>query len=287
VAYRFIEENHLEFGVRWLLRRLHIHPNAYYNYRKHRKTSYQEERGHILQQIEEVYHEHNGVAGYRQIQVYLARKGIKRSALTIHVYMNQILGLHSIVRPKKPDYCKGKPHKIFPNLLNQDFTGDGINKKWCTDFTYLFLKDGSKRYNCTIIDLYDRSVIASITDKKITADLARRTLQKALNSQSSIDGSLILHSDQGSQYTSKEFVDFCESVGVIQSMSKAGYPYDNAPMERYFNTLKNELINQHEYRTEAELYESIEEFAYVTYNHVRPHSYNGYRTPFEVRCKVA
>ena len=66
-------------------------------------------------------------------------------------------------------------------------------------------------------------------------------------------------------------------------MSKAGYPYDNAPMERYFNTLKNEETNIHDYHTEEELYEAIERFAYIKYNHIRPHSYNGYRTPFEAR----
>ena len=66
-------------------------------------------------------------------------------------------------------------------------------------------------------------------------------------------------------------------------MSKAGYPYDNAPMERYYNTLKNELINHHYYHSEKELYTSIEEFEYVHYNHERPQSYNNYKTPFEAR----
>lgn len=139
------------------------------------------------------------------------------------------------------------------------------------------------RYNCTIIDLHDRSVAASITDCHITSELAIRTLQKALESQRPAKGNLILHSDQGSQYTLKAFIDFCESAHVVQSMSKAGYPYDNAPMERYFNTLKNECINLYEFQTEDELYQTVEEFAYVTYNHVRPHSYNGYRTPYQAR----
>ena len=70
---------------------------------------------------------------------------------------------------------------------------------------------------------------------------------------------------------------------MTQSMSKAGYPYDNAPMERYFNTLKNECTNLYEFRTEEELYQTVEEFAYATYNHVRLHSYNGYRTPYQAR----
>ena len=68
-----------------------------------------------------------------------------------------------------------------------------------------------------------------------------------------------------------------------QSMSKAGYPYDNAPMERYFNTLKNEYIYLYEYDTEESLYQAVEKFAYVEYNHVRPHSFNGYLTSYQAR----
>ena len=215
--------------------------------------------------------------------IYLKRVGYHYSPATIHKYMNTELGLRSIVRPKRPGIKPGKAHKVFENRLDQDFRADRPNQKWCTDFTCLFLKNGEVRYNCTIIDLYDRSVVASITDRHITSELAIRTLQKALDSQHLTKGDLILHSDQGCQYTAKAFIEFCESVHVTQSMSKAGYPYDNAPMERYFNTLKNECTNLYEFRTEEELYQAVEEFAYVTYNHTRPHSYNSYRTPYQAR----
>ena len=253
------------FGLRWLLRRLEICPNAYYNYRKHRKADYYANKAEVHAQIQEIYHIHNGVDGYRSMKVYLERRGYSYSTATVHKYMNTELGLHSIVRPKKPEYEHGKPHKIFDNKLNQDFTADEINRKWCTDFTYLFLSNHEVRYNCTILDLHDRSVVASITDRRITSNLAIRTLQKALESQPPIKGGLILHSDQGSQFTSKAFVEFCESVNVTQSMSKAGYPYDNAPMERYFNTLKNECTNLYEFETEKALYQKVEEFAYYIY----------------------
>ena len=86
------------------------------------------------------------------------------------------------MKKSKPNYEHGVAHKGFENKLNQDFDSAEINQKWCTDFTYLFLTDGSKRYNCTIIDLHDRSVIASVTDRSITADLAKRTLEKAIKS---------------------------------------------------------------------------------------------------------
>ena len=236
-----------------------------------------------MKQIQDIYHSNNGVDGYRRMKKYLENKGYYYSFATVHKYMNRELGLRSIVRPKKPDYKTGKPHKIFENKLKQNFTADKVNQKWCTDFTYLFLANHEVRYNCTIIDLYDRSVIASITDAHITADLAIRTLQKALDSQPQIIEELILHSDQGSQYTSKAFIEFCASVNVTQSMSKAGCPYDNAPMERYFNTLKNECTNLYDFKTEAALYLAVEEFAYVKYNHIRPHSFNDYLTPYQAR----
>lgn len=243
--------------MRWLLRKFNLVPNACYNFLKSRKSVYHTQKQRVLAEIASIYHEHGGVDGYRSMKIYLERKGFCFSRLTIHRYMNQELELRSVVRRKKPGYRKGTPHKVFENLLAQDFTAESPNEKWCTDFTYLFLTDGSKRYNCSIIDLYDRSVIAGITDRNITSDLAIRTAKKALESQPVVKGELMLHSDQGSRYTSKDFIDFCATEGIRQSMSKAGYPYDNAPMERYYNTLKNELIYLHNYHTDEELIQPL------------------------------
>ena len=234
--------------------------------------------------IKEIYHSNNGILGHRQIKIILQRLyNINISKSTAHKYLNKELKLFSIVRPKKPNYKKGKPHKIFENLLKQDFYAEEPDKIWCTDFTYLKLTDGSFRYNCSILDLYDRSIVSSITAREMTSELAIKTLEKALRKVKKIRNKIILHSDQGSQYSSKKFVEYCKKNMIQQSMSRAGCPYDNAPMERYFNTLKNELINHYYYKTEKEIYELIEEFAYVWYNHVRPHSYNDYMTPSEKR----
>ena len=146
-----------------------------------------------------------------------------------------------------------------------------------------FFKDGRKRYNCSIIDLCDRSVVASLNGKEITSRLAIETLKKAISSQPRLRRGLILHSDQGSQFTSKEFIDFCTTQNITQSMSKAGCPYDNAPMERYFNTLKNELIYHHRYPDDNSFDKAVSDFAFYWYNHIRPHSFNGGLTPFQAR----
>ncbi len=286
MVYRFIDDNKQHFGVRWLLRRFSIYPNAYYNYKKARKQAYNDKKKSIYSTIEEIYHENNGVLGYRNMKIFLERKHIYLSCQTVHKYMNTDLKIYSIVRKKKPSYRHGKAYKKFPNLLNQDFVAAKINEKWCTDFTYITLANGQKRYNCSIVDLHDRSVVASLNGKEITSDLAIKTVKKAFAAQHiTNNGNILLHSDQGTQFTSKEFVNFCKGNGITQSMSKAGYPYDNAPMERYFNTLKNELINLKYYHNDKELNSDIDNFAYVWYNHLRPHTFNNGLTPFEARYK--
>ncbi len=271
-------------GVRGLLRKFGICPNAYYNYRKNRKAEYHRRKTEILKTIDEIYHERNGIPGYRMMHILLQSKGISLSAAVCHKYMNGELGLHSVTRRHKPGYRKCTANKVFENLLNQNFTTDEPDKIWCTDFTYIPLKNGSMRYNCAIIDLYDRSVIASVCGRNITAELAIKTVEKALAQHPWVlSKGIILHSDQGSQYTSKEFTEYCKDHNIIQSMSRAGCPYDNAPMERYFNTLKSELIYQHSYDSEDKLYADVDDYVLLWYNSVRPHSFNNGLTPWQKR----
>lgn len=232
-----------------------------------------ERKDFALGKIAELYHKYSGIPGYRQIKHFLQKENVLLSKTTVHRYMNGELKLFSIVRRKKPGYKKGKAHEVFPNLLKQNFTVPKPNKVWCTDFTYLPLKNGSMRYNCTIIDLFNRSVVASVSGRNITSQLAMEALEKALKDKPRTE--IILHSDQGTQFTSKEFTSFCIVHNIKQSMSRAGCPYDNAPMERYFNTLKCEMFYHYSYRTEEQLYNAVSDFAYLWYNLVRPHSFNG------------
>lgn len=119
------------------------------------------------------------VPGYRMMHDLLVPYGFIYCNATIYKYM-QDLGLRSIVRRKRPNYRKGTVNKVFPNLLNQNFNTEKANQVWCTDFTYLYLNDGTTRYNCTIIDLFDRSVVASLNGNYITAELAIETLKIAI-----------------------------------------------------------------------------------------------------------
>jgi len=111
------------------------------------------------------------------------------------------LKIRSTVTPKRPAYKKGDCYKKFENHLNSDFHAEKLNEKWCTDFTYIILEDGRKRYNCSMIDLYDRFVVVTLNSSHIDAALAIQTLEVALN-RNKHPKNLLLHSDQESQYTS-------------------------------------------------------------------------------------
>jgi len=234
-----------------------------------------------MDEIRELYHKHAGTLGYRLISDLMERKDILLSYPTTFKYMQE-MGIKATLQKKKLKYTKGHIHKTFDNLLKQNFTTSAPNKVWCTDFTYLELANGKKRYNCSIVDLYDRSVIASKNSKYIDSKLAVDTLKTAIETHKP-KPETILHSDQGSQFASVAFTEYCRENKIIQSMSKAGCPYDNAVMERYYNTLKNEFLNHYCFDSETVIDEAINDYAFVWYNYQRPHTYNNKLTPFEAR----
>lgn len=260
-----------------------ISPNAYYNYKKDRKADYRAWKKEVQDKMLEIYHEYSGNPGYRMMRIYLKRNGIILSDTTVLKYMQE-LKIKSTVTPKKPSYKKGDCYKRFSNVLNRDFHSEKPNEKWCTDFTYIFMEDGRKRYNCSIIDLYDKSAVATLNSNHIDAKLAIDTLDLALK-KNGFPKNLLLHSDQGSQYTSQAFTEFCEANRVTQSMSKAGCPYDNSPMESFYGTFKAELIAKRRFSSDEELNRATNDYVYGYYNHVRPHSSNDYLTPFEKRSE--
>ena len=216
------------------------------------------------------------------MRIFIKRYGYELSNTTMHKYMNKELNLCAVIMHSKPGYKTGKKNKIFDNLLNQNFTVDCKNKVWCTDFTYMRQPNGKFRYNCSIIDLYDRSAVASLNSDYINTDLAISTLKTALEKENY--PKVILHSDQGVQFTSWEFVNFCKENNITQSMSKAGCPYDNAPMERFYNTFKSNFYNITSF-SNVEMMDELTMKYINWYNYVRPHSYNNYLTTMEARYR--
>lgn len=282
MVYRFIDDNKNIVGLRWLCNKFEISPNCYYNYKKEAKRKYHKRLAHIFELIKYVYYNNNCVIGYRAMRIFIKRYGYEVSNTTMHKYMNKELNLCAVIMHSKPGYKTGKKNKIFDNLLNQNFTVDRKNKVWCTDFTYMRQPNGKFRYDCSIIDLYDRSAVASLNSDYINTDLAINTLKTALKKENY--SKVILHSDQGVQFTSLDFVNFCKANNITQSMSKAGCHYDNAPMERFYNTFKSNFYNVSSFPN-VEMMDELTMKYINWYNYVRPHSYNNYLTPMEARYR--
>ena len=155
---------------------------------------------------------------------------------------------------------------IKPNLLKRNFTTDMPNKVWDTDVTYLIFK-GSKAYLSTIIVLYDRKVIAYKISKHNDNKLVIDTLNEAIEKRKDVYG-LILHSDQGFQYTSNEYKAICQSNGIIISISRKGIPIDDSPIESWHALLKKETLYNNNITSLQEYIQLVEDWI-LFYNTTR------------------
>lgn len=139
--------------------------------------------------------------------------------------------------------AKRLEENVKPNLLKRNFTAEFPNQKWSTDITYLIYK-GKRMYLSSIMDLYTRNIISYKISKRMDNKLVMDTLNEAIRKQKDVHG-VILHSDQGFQYTSNEYKAICEANGIIISMSPKGSPVDNSPIESFHSSLKRETLKSY------------------------------------------
>jgi putative transposase len=168
--------------------------------------------------------------------------------------------------------------KVYPNLArNMILTGTG--QPWRADITYIRLRDEFV-FLAVILDAYSRCVIGWALDRTMEDSLTLAALRMAL-SRRVVGAGLVHHSDRGSQYASTDYTDLLQANGIEISMSRKGYPWDNAACESFMKTLKYEEVLRNEYRDLAEARASIREFLEKVYNRKRLHSALGYVPPAE------
>lgn len=163
------------------------------------------------------------------------------------------------------------------NILKQQFNPKMPNTVWVCDFTYM-RACGRFFYLCVILDLFSRKVIAYKLSSKIDTQLAIDTVNMAVRERGKSDG-IIFHTDRGCQFTASAFRRHLDSLGMIQSFSAKGHPYDNAVMECFFKYLKKEETNRRTYSSFEELKLSLFEYIVGFYNSYRPHSHNNGLAP--------
>ncbi len=226
-----------------------------------------------------IYADYDKRLGAYKVQYILKRDyGINISTGRVYRLMGSMdLPKMSTAKPKSA--CRRTDNGECANHLQQRFSQDAPNLVWVSDITYL--KAGAKWYYlCVIIDLFSRKVIAWQLSGKADANLVITTFRKAYESRNAPCG-LMFHSDRGTQYTAFAFRQLLDSLNVVQSFSKKGYPFDNAVCECFFKYLKKEETNRRTYHTFDELRLSVFEYIEGYYNSRRPHGSLGYLTPNE------
>jgi putative transposase len=160
-------------------------------------------------------------------------------------------------------YYRSSP--VAPNLLNRDFTASAPNTKWVADITAIETAEGDL-YLAGVVDIYSRMAVGWAMGNKRDEQLVTDALMMAVLRRRPHPG-LLHHSDRGSQYTSQGYRALLKSYGVEVSMSKKADCYDNALMESFFGTVKEECVHRHTFRTRSEAKQTI--FEYVECFYVR------------------
>ncbi len=145
---------------------------------------------------------------------------------------------------------KSERSVIADNILDRDFQADQPNQKWLADFTYIWTAEGWL-YVAVVLDLFSRRAVVWSMKADRDASLVLDALMMAIWQRGKADA-LLHHSDQGSQYTSKQFQRFMSDNGITRSMSRAGNVWDNSAMESFFSSLKTERTAREVYRTRNE-----------------------------------
>jgi transposase InsO family protein len=188
-------------------------------------------------------------------------------------------GIRSKVAKKFKATTNSKHHlPVADNILNRDFVAKVPNEKWVSDITYVATQEGWL-YLAGVMDLFGRRLVGWAMDRQMKTELVSAALKQAVGRTGAKKG-LLIHSDRGVQYASKDYQQLLDRNGFVCSMSRKGNCYDNAPMESFWGKLKMEWLNDYTFRTRNEAKRAIFEYIELFYNRRRTHSTNGYIPPF-------
>ena len=198
-----------------------------------------------FEKILEAYRYRGYAKGVRGIHMRLLHTGILMNVKKIRRLMSKF-GLRCPIRKANPYSRMAKAMQtshVAPNVVNREFTTHGVRKVLLTDITYLFYK-GGKCYLSTILDAFTHEVLAYCLSENLKVDFVLDSVDRLVKEHgSTLDNETIVHSDQGSHYTSRAFIQRLKDQEFIQSMSRRGNCWDNAPQESFFGHMKDEITD--------------------------------------------
>jgi len=272
-----MKERLKRFSLAAMCRALDVHRSGFYQWLDGPSGPRAQEDAVLTGQIKQSWIESGFAYGYRNITLDLRELGYGCSKNRVHRLM-KVAGIRSLRGYRRhPGFHGGKPAEVAPNTLDREFEVDAPNKAWVTDFTYIRTHEGWL-YLTVVLDLFSRQVIGWSMKANARADLVLDALLMAMWRRKPKERVLV-HSDQGIQYTCSDWRKFLKDHNLEASMSRRGNCHDNAVAESFFAQLKTERIKRKVYRTRNEARADIFNYIEFFYNPVRRHGNNGGISP--------
>ncbi|VUZ25693.1 IS3 family transposase IS981 [Acetobacterium wieringae] len=241
-----------------------------------RKPSNTQKRQEVLKtKIETIYNDSKQNYGAPKITEKLKQSGEIIAERTVGKYMKQMGIKAQWIKPYTITTKDSDFSKKLRNILDEQFNPERPNAVWCSDITYIWTMDGFF-YLTSIMDLYSRKIIAWTLSKTMEVSCVIDTVNKA-KSRRNLDAPLIIHSDRGSQFVSKEYQK--ATAKMQRSYSKKAYPWDNACIESFHAIIKREWLNRFKILDYNHAYRLIFEYLETFYNTTRIHSHCNYKSP--------
>ena len=278
MRYAFIRTHSHVWPVRLLCRLLDVHPSGYYAWRNMTRSKRRVADDRLTVLIKQFWLDSGAVYGYRKIHQDLREFGEGCGPNRVHRLM-QLAELKAQVGYRKPRHKGGRVSIVYPKRLQRQFTTMSPDEVWVTDVTHIRRHEGWL-YMAVVIDLFSRKVVGWSMHSRITKELVLNALLMAMwrrNPQNKV----MVHSDQGSQYTSHDWQSFLKDNGLEGSMSRRCNCHDNAVAESFFQLLKRERIKRKTYSTRENARSDVFDYMEMFYNVRRRHGFNNLLSPVE------
>ncbi len=279
MRYRFIGAEKANYPITILCRAMQVSTSGYYAFKQRGPSARALANEALLVAIKEIHQESRGTYGSPRVHRELAGRGHRASPGRVA----RVMRAHGVTARRKRRFRVTTDSKhdmpVAGNTLERQFSVDSPDRKWAGDITYVWTREGWL-YLAVILDLFSRRVIGWAMDRRIDRWLALGALEMAIAAREPSER-LLHHSDRGSQYASADYRERLNALGITCSMSRKGDCWDNAVVESFFGTLKQELVQRSDFATRAEARSEIFEYIEVFYNRWRRHSYLGYVSPAE------
>jgi putative transposase len=266
-----------QHGIAVMSGLLKVSKSGYYKWLSRKPSKRAQEEGRLEVEIKAAHKRTRETYGPERLQHELKDRGVSIGICRIR-RIRKKLGIRCKQKRKFKATTDSKHAlPVAENLLNQRFEATRPNEVWLSDITYIPTEEGWL-YLAGHKDLCTREIVGYAMGNRITKNLVSQSLFKAVAAKRPGPG-LIHHSDRGVQYCAHEYRRLMDQFKMRVSMSKKGDCYDNAPMESFWGTLKNELVHHRRYQTREQAIREITEHIEVFYNRQRRQERLGYLSP--------